>query len=37
MWSRELPEKNGTDRLSRFGVYWIKTVKQTDRQSIYRK
>jgi len=34
LWSRDVPQKFGPDRFSRFDVYWI----QTDRQAkfIYR-
>ena len=28
-------EKFGSDRFSRFNVFWIQTNKQTDKQSIY--
>ena len=31
--SREIPQKFGPDRFSRFDVYWIQTDKQTDTQT----
>ena len=36
--SREIPQKIGPDRVSRFDVYWIQTDKQTNKQAkfIYR-
>ena len=33
LWSRDVPQKNGPDRFSRFDVYWIQTNKETDRQA----
>ena len=33
--SREVPQKNGPDRFSRFDVYWIQTDRQTDNCKVY--
>ena len=32
---RDVPQKFGPDRLSRFDVYWIQTNKQTDKPNLY--
>ena len=31
LWSRDVPQKIGPDRFSRFDVYWIQTNKQTPK------
>ena len=33
LWSRDVPQKFGLDRFSRFDVYWIQTDRQTDKQT----
>jgi len=33
LWSRDVPQKFGPDRFSRFDVYWTQTDRQTDRQT----
>ena len=33
LWSRDVPQKFGSDRFSRFDVYWIQTNKQTDKKT----
>ena len=35
LWSRDVPQKIGPDRFSRFDVYWIQTNKQTDKSNLY--
>ena len=33
LWSRDVSQKSGHDRFSRFDVYWIQTNKHQDRQA----
>jgi len=35
--SREVPQKMGPDRFSRFDIHWIQTNRHPDKQSILKK